>query len=758
MRIQFSSSTPVCWATPDVSPDHYLERQWVLCPVIAYRVLLAESKSASLNVFERVILDLSRAGVREPNRITACSGLQEGLVQFVTESLRGKGLIAKDGFPTVAADRELDESDESTTPSIPALAFIDPYSQSLWPRIALGELPQAMSATIRGSASGQVCDFAAGDVGKPTRGKALVLSVDAQDSSAPRPRHVIEALRRHLSAFRSSAQRRTDRAESMEAVRPIQASRVRITAAAPFPLYLLTFVYISKHAVREQVWSAADPFGLGRDDFAERIIRAQLRHNNNPLNEAIDTLVGRATEVGRVERGVVHSEQRERALTRVEHAIGRNPSTLGPEYLELTARLMHADIELQGFEGKSSGGRGNVVSSVYGVLEEAFALVQRGRGSTAQLSRLTEHDGDANRSELERIAVGARFEVSQHADGLRFLKLSRNKVKSVVEFPGRHLASQIAAALLAMSEFAGHPMAALGCSWPGAIAFCARLIAARNPESHGTGEGVVLDPTTASEGMYRILRSLFSFQRREADPTEHSSTAVDAQHGFHHRIHLAALHAVRSRHEGTLEGREHLFNRLVRMQRRAELLREVSPDDLVWGIAQSHSIELLREGGGAIEQLLAECLQSGERPQFAPNAFEFDRQLLEQLVIEIGFTLDEAGLPQSLWKMKPKRVAESIVRGQGTLGALLLANMIAARSDHDHPLRMIARERKSFVADIGQFITMRDHADRPLDSAAEAEATAELVHQLTECVMETLSQTIQAEPMERNQHVETKAH
>lgn len=719
MNLIFDRRTVVCWLAPTVEPEKWRGKPvWFLCPVVAYRVLLAKSMAQGLNMFERLVLDLAHAGIRSKQEIAARSGVPAPLVGLIVDELMAKSLLSELLVPTAIAERELEAVEEEEVPSEPAMVFSNPWTGALWPRVALGEPPQATEAHLKQKDGGIVCSFAAGDVAHPMKGEAVALCDGAIAAPRqPRARQILDALRLHRGAFYSYRDRNERLSESL---RPMKAARAVVTTAPSIPMYLLTFAYVPLESVVTDGWTAADPFGLGRSDEMSQCIRQALE-GNPAVRRKIDELVDRAGEHVSGETGEARFRAHAAAYARVKARTGCDRADLRGEWDTLFDLLVAAEREVSEGRGKAGDLSGNTASRIFIALEELFARILKLHGRPASIAHLDQQDRARNRAILEGYAAGMGFEVPEDETGLSMLALGWGKVNSVVGFGARGLAALVAACIIAADQQDSHPLRSLARYWPGALGFIQGVIASRNPESHGEGSANRPSGERLMQDIYRLIVGLGVIETASDQGSERSISADQLHGDLSMRLRLNATHQVRRRYLTKLDLYDALYKRLVRMHYRLEWLKDAESGG-AWDLSRCTSTEFLREGAPAVECILLELLRSGR--SHADPAVLADEKAPGRIAVELGFTLRDGEVVYA----KPEKVRSTLANHRGSIAALLRAVLCAAHADQEHPLRDLATLRPSWIDDIVQVERARGHADAPLESAAEATRLAELVH------------------------------
>lgn len=286
-------------------------RTWVTVPVWAHRVTAPLVKRRGLDLFQRVILGLSEAGVRRPDRIGELTGLHPRLCAYIMDGARQQGLLGKNDEVTEEGTRALRTSvvTEDTEWSV-RYVFTDPASGVLWPRAA-NRIDHAYVVDV----SHTHVTVRLGPAGGPAIVKALRMPVDGLGqelpTARPRPERVLEALHRDQVA------RDTLRRQELERQRNVgpapdgtdfgadlariamQEQLPELTRIAfiddPVPIEIVSVIQIAPSDAPGPGWIAHDPFGVGVNSmFSDLLAGWLVRHP--ALADDIERMVGKRDE------------------------------------------------------------------------------------------------------------------------------------------------------------------------------------------------------------------------------------------------------------------------------------------------------------------------------------------------------------------------------------------------------------------------------------------------------------------------------
>ena len=258
-------------------------RLWIMVPAWAHRVTAPLISSRGLDLFQRVILGLSQAGVRQPDQVGALTGLQPRLCSYIIDQARAQGLLDKSGEATPDGLRALRTGvvAEDTKWSV-RYVFTDPVSGLLWPRT-----PERLEDAYVLKASRASVSVQLGTAGRPVIAEALRLPVPDEEPKPPRPEHVIEAVHRDRQARGSAERREMERRYNLgPAPEDPEDGYARVASAELLPelnrisfiaepesVEILAAIEAAPPDVPGMGWIAHDPFGVGVSGMLSDLVR-----------------------------------------------------------------------------------------------------------------------------------------------------------------------------------------------------------------------------------------------------------------------------------------------------------------------------------------------------------------------------------------------------------------------------------------------------------------------------------------------------
>lgn len=210
----FSELTPVLLAPHMVRGA--TRGNWVLWPVHGCRIVAPRPVETPLNLFQRAVLGLCSAGIRQGHAFAARLCIEPDLVLVVLEELRDMRLVDPAGVLTPQGLGMLEDlTEDRLEEPVAGWIFADAISGAWWPRFATGSLPfflvdQAESPAAPGLASGaktRRSRLSLGTEGAPLEREALRWEPpNPHPPSPPSPEQILDLLRRqraHLHRART---------------------------------------------------------------------------------------------------------------------------------------------------------------------------------------------------------------------------------------------------------------------------------------------------------------------------------------------------------------------------------------------------------------------------------------------------------------------------------------------------------------------------------------------------------------------------
>ncbi|HWO23904.1 MAG TPA: hypothetical protein VNO30_34415 [Kofleriaceae bacterium] len=246
-QLAFTKDTPVLRLTRGKAPD----ARWVLWPVLAWRVVAPVPRDRPINLFQRAVLGLARAGVTRLAEVSGHLLIAVDLAGLVALELQSMALVDHAGAPTTRGLKVLDDVEEDSPDEVRVGHVLsDPFSGKLWPRFLSGDLPLADTEPNEDGWPVLV----GGSAGDPWKDPAFSVLPGGRDGvvvTRPSPHDVLRAARHH---------RRQRYRDELDDDRDVpRLARVSFIDDWPQP-YLLA-LRVRRHPSGD--WMIDDPFGHG---------------------------------------------------------------------------------------------------------------------------------------------------------------------------------------------------------------------------------------------------------------------------------------------------------------------------------------------------------------------------------------------------------------------------------------------------------------------------------------------------------------
>lgn len=249
---------------------------WVLLPVFAWRVVAPVPKPRKLNVFQRAVLALARAGVVQVDVVAERLRLHRDLVALVVQELQTRMLMDVLGRPTKHGVDALAEADQLAADELRTGHILTHASDgSIWPCFLIGDLPLA---EVEPDEDGWPV-MLSGSVGDPWRDRAFAaLPRGPVCATAPRPLDIVRAAGTHRK-------RRSSSEDDAEATSPVD--KVSFVDRLPSPF----LVAVAARPAEAGGWCVEDPFDRGpSEQLFDRV--EKLLDEQPGLRRWLDQLVG----------------------------------------------------------------------------------------------------------------------------------------------------------------------------------------------------------------------------------------------------------------------------------------------------------------------------------------------------------------------------------------------------------------------------------------------------------------------------------
>jgi hypothetical protein len=319
-------------------------RKYFLWPALMYRVVAPEVRDRELNVFQKAVLGMCRAGTTNVQRIGDRLHIHPDLAALIYLELQERGLLGSNGLPTEKGRELFEEDTLDARRMVTGHVFQDPWSGDLWPRF----VEKLDYVELQQNPNG-FPDLVLGSKGKPRRERAfMVLPGDLAIPPAPGASDIVRVTRRHRSALRrSESYESADEDDTFAHAGSVVLERVSLVDDRPTPVFVTSFMYLPAAGDLAGEWHACDPFGLGVSPTLRQALEREM-HSSSGLRSVLAGMIGRSLDEQIQDQQRWASEIRAMAVNNIDKALSISARDL-PQYKDLVAlEYAHVEAELLG--------------------------------------------------------------------------------------------------------------------------------------------------------------------------------------------------------------------------------------------------------------------------------------------------------------------------------------------------------------------------------------------------------------------------
>ncbi len=455
--VEFERDTPVLRFNARKDP----KAKWVLWPVLAWRVVAPVPKPQSLNLFQRTVLQLVRAGVNRLKDVGDRLQIAVDLAGLVMTELQGLGLVDQVGAITTRGLQQLEDLEEEPAQETHVgHVFSDPLTGKLWPRFLLDDLPVAdVDLTEAGWPV-----LLSGSAGDPWKDRTFVVLPGRNDSVnlvRPSASEVLRAAQRH------GRQREFDEVDDERNVPKMQ--KVSFIDSQPEP-YLIALC-LRHHESGD--WMVEDPFGHGESPVLREAIEKRL-DTQVQLRAWISPLVGGDTSEPRL------AELQAEATWKVEEQLTlaiREHSAVHERLVAMQRALLEAELDDAPLDKYN-----DVLLKAQRVVERTLrALPAASTEGQPAFQRLARSDKNFNQELLDSLADSLGFDSPLPR---RLSSVRRGKVQYAETNGGGSLRPLLLLALLCADRQDAHPLRRAAKMYPKLLHDLDELASARDSAAH----------------------------------------------------------------------------------------------------------------------------------------------------------------------------------------------------------------------------------------------------------------------------------
>lgn len=489
-------------------------REYLLWPAWAYRVVAPRVRERQLNMFQRAVLGLCRAGLTDPESIGRKLSIHTDLTLVIMRELHSLDLLTTEGRLTKRGEKTLVDDEYAAHDMVSGYVFQDPWTGDLWPRFVEKfdycdlEMDQNGFPTL-----------VMGTAGKPYRQSAFMVFPDnGLYPAKPLPEKVVAAVAAHRKALKFNNDGANWEEESFTDFVPTNAriDRVSFVEESPVPVFLSTYLYLPEAAEDVQGWYVADPFGMGASTRLRKRVE-QVMQGQPHLYNVVNRLVGRRLSDGLEEQKQLLEMLRQAAELEVEQHL--SVDIRRHDAFPYLVDMASANLEVKQFGDQCPERKVKAVLGLGRQVLEAFfnemqvrypfgdiwkrVYAERVDRRTGE-KRLIPQSDKKLYSEIYRSAAVATGFGDAVPESL--LSVKPGQIRSVAQYQDAwRLRPLISATLLVAKENEGHPLREIAHQYPRFLNDCEKVASLGGGGTHtGDKKFEIADATGLVELVYRI--------------------------------------------------------------------------------------------------------------------------------------------------------------------------------------------------------------------------------------------------------------
>lgn len=510
MASAFQRDNPVMGYGPraHVKPGR---REYLLWPAWMYRVVAPEVKGRQINVLEKAILGMCRAGTITADAIGPLLHIHRDLAALIVLQLQENDFLDGRWQLTTKArqviSEEMGENPGARMNLVTGCVFQDPWTEELWPRFMTSPNPVNREFGEDGYPR-----LLLGAVGKPKRLRPyLHIPADGTVPLPPRtpsPIEILAAAKRHQQDLRQpdpGTERDEESDTGYDQDDEVRISRVSFIDPVPRPVFLMTYLYLPEDDGTNSGWSVCDPFGLGKSPRLRTSVEKQFAQTPGLL-KVVEELIGSALADSIGHRRQWEDQLRQQAIVAIDGYLTLDARNL-PFYENLVEmESARTEADLLGRDCPDYKLR-HVLSLARTVLEKLFQSVATDFPPGDAWRRV--YAGDRPNSDGE--FVRSRYETSASLLGLVPLPRSMAAVKpghvrAVCKGSNHRLRAAVVTALLTARDTPMHPLRQAAEREPQLLSMIEEIAGLGGQAAHGEGQGFSPQGTRrAHEMLYRVV-------------------------------------------------------------------------------------------------------------------------------------------------------------------------------------------------------------------------------------------------------------
>lgn len=473
----FRKDTSILYYNPKPATP-WKQRKYFLHPVRMYRVVAPRLSSRKVNILEKAVLGMYRAGITEAIEISQHLDIGKDLTALILTQLTERQYIDLRGNLTRKGQRILEDETWITQDAIAGFIFQDPWMGDLFPRFVERE----EYVDTRFNESG-FPELILGTTGKPSYQSAFLPQVKNTIERQPSPTEIIDAVRQHQRTLRNLSSIKIDDEDWVFEEIP-NLDRVAFIDEEPTDVWLATCIYVPDNLSSANIWNVCDPFGLGDSPWLLRKLEKYRREGVvQGLEKFLINMLGdqRSVEFDNLEDWLSLADREARLV--VENKLSpviRKWEELFEDLVALERSLLEAKeltdsrILLDKLE--------DVLTKSQKAAERLFKVLQQDYPTRGYAARLSERR-ELNKQPLNDYARDAGFDEPLPE---KLLSVDRNSIRRAADYGNGSLRALILATLLTTPNNPTHPLRLLAKAYPNILHLLDELAEKRNAAAHAS--------------------------------------------------------------------------------------------------------------------------------------------------------------------------------------------------------------------------------------------------------------------------------
>lgn len=498
----FRKDTSVLYYNP-LPKVRWSQLKYFLYPVRMYRVVGPRVSSRKVNILEKAVLGMYRAGITEAAKIGHNLNIGNDLTALIISQLGDRYYVDSRGNLTQTGQKVLEDETYIAQEATAGFIFQDPWTGDLFPRFAERE----DYADVRFNDSG-LPELILGTTGKPNYQRPFMPQVKNTIERQPSTTEIIKAVEKHERTLKNVSRIKDDDDNNSWLFEKLPTlDRVSFIDDKPTDLWLAICIYVPEDSSSANIWNVCDPFGLGDSPW---LLHKLEKHRKNQTIQGLEKWLLNMLGDQRKEQ----FNNLDDWLTRADGAACLQVEDKLTPAIRRWEELFDDIVALERLyiEAKEVTDSRILLDKINNILiasqnasERLFKVLQQEYSTHNVWTRLSERT-QHNHEPLNQFAQSAGFTIPL-PPGL--LSVDRNKIRMAAVHGNGSLRALMLAALLATPDHLTHPLKLAAKKYPDLLHQLDQLAQKRNSYAgHATSQHTTqpLDLTDAVQQIDTLYR------------------------------------------------------------------------------------------------------------------------------------------------------------------------------------------------------------------------------------------------------------